>query len=87
MWGISFPEPYMSLYNASALAIKSVDSQLAVGGPATAQVSIIHRLQRFDPLPFLSQIYSFSPHWLFPNQSGPIYKRIRRRRGQGKPPL
>ena len=37
MWGIPFPDPYMSLYNASALALKSVDKALKVGGPATMQ--------------------------------------------------
>ena len=33
-----FPSTYMTLYNASAHAIKSVDKQLRVGGPATAQL-------------------------------------------------
>ena len=37
MWGVSFPEPYMSLYNASARALKAVDPSLKVGGPATMQ--------------------------------------------------
>jgi hypothetical protein len=36
--GMPFPGTYMTLYNASAHAIKSVDSQLKVGGPATAQL-------------------------------------------------
>ena len=37
MWGVSFPEPYMSLYNSSARALKAVDASLKVGGPATMQ--------------------------------------------------
>jgi xylan 1,4-beta-xylosidase len=38
LWGMPFPSTYMTLYNASAHAIKSVDKQLRVGGPATAQL-------------------------------------------------
>ena len=41
MWGVAFPDPYMSLYNASALAIKAVDTSLKVGGPATMQTLYI----------------------------------------------
>ena len=37
MWGVAFPEPYMKLYNASALALKAVNTSLKVGGPATEQ--------------------------------------------------
>jgi hypothetical protein len=37
MWGVPFPEPYMSLYNASAVALKAVSPFLKVGGPATMQ--------------------------------------------------
>ena len=33
-----FPGQYMALFNASARAIKAVDAQLRVGGPATAQL-------------------------------------------------
>lgn len=33
-----FPSTYMTLYNASSHAIKAVDSQLKIGGPATAQL-------------------------------------------------
>ena len=33
---MSFPEPYMALFNASAHALKSVSPSLRVGGPATA---------------------------------------------------
>lgn len=40
LWGMPFPSDYMALYNASALAVKAVDSQLAVGGPATMQVRV-----------------------------------------------
>eukprot|EP00036_Acanthoecidae_sp_10tr_P004927 CAMPEP_0182928404 /NCGR_PEP_ID=MMETSP0105_2-20130417/15568_1 /TAXON_ID=81532 ORGANISM="Acanthoeca-like sp., Strain 10tr" /NCGR_SAMPLE_ID=MMETSP0105_2 /ASSEMBLY_ACC=CAM_ASM_000205 /LENGTH=645 /DNA_ID=CAMNT_0025066407 /DNA_START=9 /DNA_END=1946 /DNA_ORIENTATION=+ len=36
LWGMPFPTEYMKLYNSSALAVKAVDSQLKVGGPATA---------------------------------------------------
>ena len=38
LWGMPFPQDYMPLYNASAVAIKSVDERLMVGGPATMQV-------------------------------------------------
>ena len=38
LWGVSFPDHYMTLYNASATAVKAVDPSLRVGGPATAQV-------------------------------------------------
>eukprot|EP00040_Diaphanoeca_grandis_P040322 m.261685 g.261685 ORF g.261685 m.261685 type:complete len:576 (-) comp42806_c0_seq1:143-1870(-) len=37
MWGISFPQPYMQLYNASAAAVKNVHKSLKIGGPATMQ--------------------------------------------------
>lgn len=37
MWGVKFPEPYMQLYNASAVALKTVSPRLRVGGPATMQ--------------------------------------------------
>jgi len=37
MWGVAFPHPYMELYNASALALKAVNANLRVGGPATMQ--------------------------------------------------
>lgn len=36
--GMPFPGTYMKLYNASSHAIKAVDSQLRVGGPATMQL-------------------------------------------------
>ena len=39
LWGMPFPQPYGALYNASARAVKSVDSQLRVGGPATATLA------------------------------------------------
>jgi len=39
VWGMPFPETYMRLYNASALAVKSVHAELRVGGPATAQLT------------------------------------------------
>jgi len=38
LWGMDFPMPYMSLYNASSRAIKSVNKEFKVGGPATAQL-------------------------------------------------
>jgi len=38
MWGMDFPHPYMTLYNASATAIKSVGVNLRIGGPATMQL-------------------------------------------------
>eukprot|EP01052_Picozoa_sp_SAG31_P036682 SAG31_NODE_4616_length_3094_cov_1.782638_3_plen_182_part_00 len=36
LWGMQYPHPYLDLYNASAMAIKSVHPSLKVGGPATA---------------------------------------------------
>ena len=33
---MSYPEPYLTLYNSSAAAIKAVSPRLRVGGPATA---------------------------------------------------
>ena len=39
LWGMRYPHPYLDLYNASALAIKSVHPTLQVGGPATAGLS------------------------------------------------
>ena len=53
--GMPFPDTYMILYNASAHAIKSVDSQLKVGGPATAQlldVKAFHDLAKDMKAPF-----------------------------------
>eukprot|EP00658_Telonema_sp_P-2_P026392 TRINITY_DN20653_c0_g1_i1.p1 TRINITY_DN20653_c0_g1~~TRINITY_DN20653_c0_g1_i1.p1 ORF type:complete len:537 (+),score=113.23 TRINITY_DN20653_c0_g1_i1:211-1821(+) len=41
MWGVPFPDPYMSLYNASALALKHVSPRLRVGGPATMQTQFV----------------------------------------------
>ena len=38
---MSFPEPYMTLFNSSSAAVKSVDSQIKVGGPATMQLNYI----------------------------------------------
>ena len=38
MWGMDFPHPYMTLYNASATAVKSVGPNLRIGGPATMQL-------------------------------------------------
>ena len=34
-----YPEPYLTLYNASAAAIKAVSPRLRVGGPATAALA------------------------------------------------
>lgn len=39
LWGMAFPEPYMTLFNASVSAVKSVNPQYKVGGPATAQLN------------------------------------------------
>lgn len=37
LWGMAYPHPYLDLYTASFNGIKSVDSELKVGGPATMQ--------------------------------------------------
>lgn len=39
LWGMSYPEPYLTLYNTSAAAIKAVSPRLRVGGPATAALA------------------------------------------------
>jgi len=36
--GMPFPEPYMTLYNSSVSAVKSVDDRLRVGGPASSNL-------------------------------------------------
>ena len=41
MWGMSFPDPYMTLFNHSSAAIKSVDAKIRVGGPATMQLNYV----------------------------------------------
>jgi xylan 1,4-beta-xylosidase len=41
MWGMDYPHPYLDLYNASAMAIKSVHPSLQVGGPATAGLQYV----------------------------------------------
>ena len=52
---MAFPDNYMKLYNASAHAVKSVDSKFKVGGPATMQ--LLHaadfvRLASASKIPF-----------------------------------
>lgn len=37
--GMPFPEPYMTLFNASSVAIKGIDRQFQVGGPASANLA------------------------------------------------
>lgn len=37
LWGMSYPRPYLDLYEAAYQGIKSVDNGLQVGGPATMQ--------------------------------------------------
>ena len=38
LWGMGWPDPYMTLYNHSAAAVKAVDPGIRVGGPATMQL-------------------------------------------------
>ena len=38
LWGMSYPHPYLDLYNASARALKDVHPTMQVGGPATAGI-------------------------------------------------
>ena len=33
LWGMSFPEPYMTLFNHSSRAVKDVDPVINIGGP------------------------------------------------------
>ena len=56
---MSFPTNYMALFNASAVALKAVDPQLKVGGPATAQLQhvtdfITHATEANIPFDFVS---------------------------------
>ena len=37
LWGMPFPGSYMKLYNATAHAVKAVDSQIKVGGTIIAE--------------------------------------------------
>ena len=55
LWGMPFPGSYMKLYNATAHAVKAVDSQIKVGGPATAQLQDVkqfHDLATAGGMPF-----------------------------------
>ena len=50
-----FPGTYMALYNQTAHAIKAIDAQIRVGGPATAQlldVKEFHDLATAAGIPF-----------------------------------
>ena len=38
---MNFPEPYMSLFNASSRAVKDVDRHIKIGGPATMQLNYL----------------------------------------------
>lgn len=40
LWGIDTLQQYMSLYNASALAVKSVSPDFVIGGPASARLQV-----------------------------------------------
>jgi len=61
MGGVAFPQPYLSLYNASARALKAVDKSLRVGGPATMQtldvdafIKAVHSKSEPIPVDFVS---------------------------------
>ena len=41
LWGMNFPDPYMTLFNHSSAAVKSVDARIRVGGPATMQLDYV----------------------------------------------
>lgn len=41
LWGMDYPGSYLPLYNASAMAVKAVDSEIKVGGPATMQLGFL----------------------------------------------
>ena len=58
-WGVTYPDPYMDLYNASAHAIKAVSPLLEIGGPATMQtqhlVDFVNRARSIGaPVDFVS---------------------------------
>jgi len=66
-WGMSFPDPYMTLYNESAFAVKAVDASLKVGGPASQELLdavkfVSHARAMGAPFDFVStHIYPTDP--------------------------
>jgi xylan 1,4-beta-xylosidase len=73
LWGMPYPTDYLALYDASRKALKSVDSQLQVGGPATMQCQYIgefvrDRAGQFD---FVStHLYPTDPNCTTPGNLG-----------------
>lgn len=62
LWGMPFPGTYMTLYNASSHAIKAVDPQLKVGGPATMQLLDVAEFHG-ECFCLLSVVCWVSPHF------------------------
>ena len=50
LWGMAFPEPYMTLFNHSSRAVKDVDPLIKIGGPGRSLIVFLEYL--------LSNIYS-----------------------------
>eukprot|EP01052_Picozoa_sp_SAG31_P026638 SAG31_NODE_2431_length_5707_cov_2.157810_4_plen_71_part_00 len=46
MWMMSYPNSYLPLYNASALALKDVHHSLLVGGPSSQQTQVRKQHER-----------------------------------------
>lgn len=74
LWGMSFPEPYLSLYDHAQRALKDADPGLKVGGPVTMQCQWVSdfavlRKGRYD---FIStHLYPTDPNCTSP--SSPFY--------------
>ena len=65
--GVDYPGQYLPLYNASARALKSVDAELRVGGPATSELLYLDDFARRTaelglPIDFISSHLYPSDH-------------------------
>lgn len=73
-------DEYWKLYSASAFALKKVDNQLRVGGPASATAAWVDDMINFAtknkvPLDFVStHLYPQDEQVLFPDRKGSPYK-------------
>jgi hypothetical protein len=57
---MDYPGNYMALYNASAMAVKSVHPSLRIGGPATMQVGVAVLFDSFRIFNSLKKIIIYS---------------------------
>merc|ERR1719238_78948 len=75
LWGMPYPTQYLQLYDASRAAIKSVDSQLQIGGPVTMQCQYISEFvsDRAGQFDFVStHLYPTDPNCTAPGNRGDI---------------